>query len=286
MNVLIIGKNSYIGDHICHWLSTSGWRVYQLDVLNEDWRLFDFSLYDVIVHVAGIVHRPNCHDWNMYKCINVDMPVEIAKMAKSASRVKTYIFLSSMAVYGKEKELKPNVINKGSTLHASSMYGKSKLIAEEELLRLQDESFDIVIIRPPSVYGKGCRGGYISGFSSFVRKMPIVPVCYQGVKQSLLYIDNLCELIRLIIVHNLKGVFCPQDDKAVSANEILNAIASGLGHKAIQSYVLGFLVKCIHFFPIIKKAYGGVQYSMELSKIKGIDYVVVPFEEGMKRTVS
>lgn len=286
MNVLIIGKNSYIGGHISHWLSAYGWNVDQLDVLEEGWRSFDFSVFDVIVHVAGIVHKPNCHDWDLYKLVNADMPVEIAKIAKASGRVKAYIFLSSMAVYGEEKKLNPNVINSETPLLASSMYGKSKLLAEEELQRLQSNSFNIVIIRPPSVYGKGCRGGYISGFTSFVRKMPIVPVCYQGVKQSMLYIDNLCELIRLIIVHNLKGVFCPQDDKAVSANEILNAIASGLGQKARQSYVLGFLVKCIHFFPIIKKAYGGVQYSMELSKIRGIDYVVVPFEEGMKRTVS
>ena len=285
MNVLIIGKNSYIGDHICHWLLAEGWNVFQLDVLNEDWRSFDFSLYDAIVHVAGIVHRPNCHDWNLYKSVNADMPVEIAKMAKSGLRVKSFIFLSSMAVYGKGKELKPNVINKESTLHATSMYGKSKLIAEEELLKLQDESFDIVIIRPPSVYGKGCRGGYISGFSSFVNDMPIIPVCYQNVKQSMLYIDNLCELVRIIIIQERKGVFCPQDDKAVSANEILKAIALGLGHRMIESRWLGFLVRCIHFLPIVKKAYGGIQYSQDLSSVPEIDYVVVPFEEGMRRTV-
>ena len=62
MKICIIGKNSYIGNHIDEWLTRHGHEVYQLDVLNQDWETFNYSLYDVVIQVAGIVHRPDCTD--------------------------------------------------------------------------------------------------------------------------------------------------------------------------------------------------------------------------------
>ena len=82
MKILIIGKNSYIGDHIDEWLTKYGHKVEQLDVLTEDWKSYDYSPYDAIVHVAGIVHRPDCQDWNLYKSVNTDMPIAIASSYK------------------------------------------------------------------------------------------------------------------------------------------------------------------------------------------------------------
>ena len=82
MNVLIIGKDSYIGNHIDEWLAQYGHIVTQLDVLTETWKSFDYSRFDAVVHVAGIVHRPQCTDWDLYKSVNCDMPVSIATMAK------------------------------------------------------------------------------------------------------------------------------------------------------------------------------------------------------------
>lgn len=285
MNVLIIGKNSYIGNHINDRLSSSGHVVYQLDVLNEEWNSYDYSPYDAIVHVAGIVHQPNCQDWALYKRVNTDMPIAIATMAKNQG-VKQYVFFSTMGVYGVEKKLSPNVIDAETPLHAEGMYGKSKLMAEVGLKALQDESFNIAIVRPPSVFGKGCRGGYITGFASIAQKIPVIPRAYENVKQSFIYIDNLSELVRLLVERNLHGVYCPQDDKAVSANELLEVISKGLGIKCRSSRLLGYLLRAVSVIPLVNKAYGGVEYARELSSINGVDYVVVPFEEGMRRTVS
>lgn len=285
MKILIIGKNSYIGNHIDDWLTSYDHQVTQLDVLNEEWKTYDYSQYDAIVHVAGIVHQPNCQDWDLYKRVNTDMPIAIATMAKNQG-VKQYVFFSTMGVYGVEKKLSPNVIDAETPLHAEGMYGKSKLMAEEGLNALQDESFSIAIVRPPSVYGKGCRGGYITGFASIAQKLPVIPRAYENAKQSFIYIDNLSELVRLLVERNLHGVYCPQDDKAVSANELLEVISKGLGIKYRSSRLLGYLLRAVSVIPIVNKAYGGVEYARELSSINGVDYVVVPFEEGMRRTVS
>lgn len=285
MNILIIGKNSYIGCHIDDWLTTKGWRVEQLDVLTEDWKICDYSKYDAVVHVAGIVHRPKCKDWNLYKRVNTDMPIEIASMAK-AQGVKTYVFVSTMGVYGIRKQLVPNIIDNHTCLSLkNTMYGKSKLLAEVGLQKMQNDNFNVVIIRPPSVYGKGCKGGYITGFLKIANFLPIIPHAYENVKQSFLYIDNLCELIRLIITHKLQGCFCPQDDKAVSANDLLRIIACSIGKRYYSSFILGRCLHLISWIPLVRKAYGGIEYSRSLSEINGLNYIIVPFEEGIKRTV-
>lgn len=285
MNVLIIGRDSYIGNHIDQWLTRKGILVDQLDVLTDEWKCFDYSPYDAIVHVAGIVHRPDCNDWGLYKKVNADMPIEIATMAKKQG-VKQYVFFSTMGVYGIGKRLKPTVVDSNSPLEAENMYGKSKLLAEEGLRKLQDRTFDVAFVRPPSVYGKGCRGGYITGFTAIVRKIPVIPKAYENVKQSFIYIDNLCELVRCIIEKRLHGIFCPQDEKAVNANELMEAIAKGIGKKYRDSRSLGLFLRLFSSISLINKAYGGVEYAQSLSDIDGIDYVVVPFEEGMRRTVS
>lgn len=287
MRVLIVGKNSYIGNHIDQWLKSKYTDVEQLDVLTSDWKIFDYSLFDAIVHVAGIVHRPNCRDWDLYKSVNCDMPIEIASMAKKQG-VKTYIYFSTMGVYDAKKSLDGFVINHQTSMldEGNSMYGKSKLMAENGLNELQDENFNIAIVRPPSVYGRNCKGGYITGFKNIAAKLPLIPNAYNNARQSFIYIDNLCECVRLILENSLSGVFCPQDDEIPNANRLLEVICNGIGKKYRQSNILGILLRMFSFIPLVNKAYGGISYSRELSDISGINYIVVTFEEGMRRTVS
>ncbi|MCM1516378.1 MAG: NAD-dependent epimerase/dehydratase family protein [Paraprevotella sp.] len=292
MKILIIGKNSYIGNHIDEWLTRNGHKVEQLDVLTEEWKAYDYSPYDAIVHVAGIVHRPDCKDWNLYKSVNTDMPVAIATKAKKQG-VRSYMFFSTMGVYGLGKQLKPVVIDMKTPLISESLYGKSKRLAEENLSKLQDDTFNVSFVRPPSVYGKGCRGGYITGFTTIVRKLPIIPSAYENVCQSFVYIDNLSECVRVIIENNLSSclsgsirAFCPQDDEIPSANRLLEVICKGIGKKYRASKFLGLCLRMVSFIPLVKKAYGGIEYARELSTIPGHNYQVVSFEEGIKRTVS
>ena len=308
MNVLIIGKDSYIGNHIDEWLTKAGHKVTQLDVLNEDWKVYDYSPYDAIVHVAGIVHRPDCKDWNLYKSVNTDMPIGIAKKFRTESRElkdkenalsskqnssKLFIYFSTMGVYDSGKKLGPSVVDENTPLliDGNSMYGKSKAMAEEGLLKLREDSleagenFNVAIVRPPSVYGKGCKGGYISGFTMIVKTLPVIPRAYLDARQSFIYIDNLCECVRQVVEQHRSGIFCPQDDETPNANELFGAIANGLGRKYRDSRLLGILMQMVSFIPLVKKAFGGIEYARSLSDIKDMNYVVVPFKEGMKRTV-
>ena len=286
MKILIIGRDSYIGNHIDEWMVQYGHIVTQLDVLTETWKSFDYSRFDAVVHVAGIVHRPQCTDWNLYKSVNCDMPVSIATMAKMQG-VKAYVYFSTMGVYDANKSLKGCVVDDRTPVlgEGNSMYGRSKLMAEEALTLLQDDNFDVAIVRPPSVYGKDCKGGYINGFKKIALFLPLFPRAYEDAKQSFIYIDNLSECVRIIIENHLSGTFCPQDDEIPSANRLFEVICSGVGKKYRASRVLGLCLQMLSFVPLVNKAYGGISYSKERSAIPGYDYVVVPFEEGMKRTV-
>lgn len=286
MNILIIGKNSYIGNHIDEWLTQHGYCVKQLDVITDVWKSFDYSQYDAVVHVAGIVHRPDCNDWDLYKRVNTDMPLAIATMAKEQG-VKQYIFISTMGVYGLSKSLHGCVIERDTPIQveSNSMYGKSKSLAEIGLNTLNDENFLVAIVRPPSVYGKGCRGGYIIGFTKIARILPVIPYAYLNARQSFIFIDNLCECIRLIVKNKLNGVFCPQDDEVPNANRLLEIICDGIGKKHHTSKILGWCLHLVSFMPLVNKAYGGISYSRDLSDIPGMNYVITPFKEGLRKTV-
>lgn len=290
MNILIIGKNSYIGNNIDRWLSQAGHQVQQLDVLTDEWKAFDYSPFDVIVYVAGIVHQPDCKDWDLYRRVNTDMPIAIAEKFKASSpNMKQYVYFSTMGVYEAAKSLSGCIIDENTPLldidHSSSYYGKSKLLAELGLTKLQDNSFNVSFVRPPSVYGKGCKGGYITSFKSIAIKLPFIPEAYNDAHQSFIYIDNLCECVRIIVENHIAGVFCPQDDEIPNANRLLEVICQGIGRKYRASKLLGMIMRLCNFIPLVTKAYGGISYSRPLSEINGHNYIVVPFADGMKRTV-
>lgn len=181
MNVLVIGKNSYIGNHIDKWLTNKGHKVEQLDVLTDAWRAFDYSPYDAIVHVAGIVHRPDCKDWDLYKRVNTDMPISIASMFKSSRAARNlkgiYVYFSTMGVYETVKSLSVSIVDENTSLKPESMYGKSKLMAEEGLSKLQDATLQVAFVRPPSVYGKGCKGGVYIRFHLYCPPYAYYPSC-------------------------------------------------------------------------------------------------------------
>lgn len=286
-SILITGENGYIGKHIRQWLlkKPDVYNVEMLNVRTDTWKNLCFKNIDVMIHAAGIVHQPDITDWEIYKTINIDLSVALAQKAKKEG-VRQFVFLSTMAVYGKSKRLAVNVIDETTEINPTGLYGQSKYLAEQEIQKLQSDNFKIVIIRPPNVYGKNCKGGYISGFQSVLSKLPALPYAYPEIKQSTIYIDNLCELIRLIIESESSGFFMPQDGASVSAVELMTAIAESTALKRRKSRLLGIGVYLLSFLPIVKKAYGGVAYLEEMTAYFESQYVIVPFKEGIRRTLS
>lgn len=285
--ILITGKSSYIGTHLYGWIKQyyPEWNAEMADIRDDKWKNIDLGNVDAIVHIAGLVHHPEVTDYSAYKSINTDLTASLAKRAKD-NGVRQFVFLSTMAVYGVGKKLCPNIIDEYTIPNPSSAYGESKYCAEKELLLLSDDSFTVSIVRPPNVYGANCKGRYITGFKSLVKKSPIIPNAYNNCKQSMLYIDNLSNLICLLISKCIDGTFMPQDDQSVSAVDLMKCIANALNKKLIFSNLLGRVMYFFSYFPIVNKVYGGVEYSKELSAIPEIDYQVVSLNEGIERTIT
>ena len=287
MKVLISGKNSYIGDKIGAWLLASkdiSFEIDFLDVRLDSWKEFNFLGYDVVIHVAGIVHRKGITDTAIYHKVNTVLPVEVAKRAKSQG-VKQFVFFSTMAVYGMGKTMEGAIITKETPANPREPYGNSKYKAELLLKELENDKFAIAIIRPPNVYGKNCKGGYITGYASIVRKLPAIPDAFDDVKQSVLYIDNLTEFCKLVIINRDRGVFLPQDDKTVKAVELMSSIAKAVGIKRCTSKLLGLGVGLLSFTSVVNKGYGGIAYTMDASKYERGNYIVKPFNEAIKETL-
>ena len=286
MTVLITGKNSYIGEHIRSHLEKHGHRVDEADTVSDEWKELDLSRYDSIVHVAAIVHdNAKTASEDVFEKVNVELPLTIAAAAKQAG-VKHFVFLSTMAVFGTDKSLAADkcVITADTPLSPVTPYGKTKAKAEARLHTLEGADFRIAVVRPPNVYGPGCRGNYIPLLKKLSSLMRLCPACFTAIRQSMLYIDNLSELCRLIIETNANGIHMPQDDVIPNTVELMTAIRAVRRQKTSASKFLGALVRLVKFVPIVRKIYGGVYYELALSDAFDNRYRLVSFEEGIAKT--
>ena len=209
--IVITGANSYIGESIKNYLQMfpEQYAVDIKDTIGWEPKVENFASYNVVFNVAGIAHiKETAQNRHLYFEVNRDLVVKIAKAAKEAG-VKQFILLSSMSVYG----LTVGHIRKDTHVNPASAYGKSKAEADEEIKRLQDENFRFACLRPPLVYGKGCKGNY-QKLRAFALKSPIFPD-YKN-QRSMIYIGNFCVFVKDCIDYGRQGVFFPQNFEYVN----------------------------------------------------------------------
>lgn len=270
--VLITGANSYIGTSVEKWLNDSNneYQVDTLDMLDDNWRTFDFSQYDTVLHVAGIAHADvgNISDEikKKYYKVNTELTIETARKAKE-SNVKQFIFMSSMIVYSGCGETR---ITRDTNPKAENFYGDSKLQADLRLQELNDDSFKVVIVRPPMIYGKGAKGNY-QMLAKLATKLPVFPIVDN--KRSMLHIDNLCEFIKLMIDNEESGVFFPQNKEYTNTSDMVQMIATVKKHNIIMIPGFKYLIKLLFKVPgklgvLSSKAFENFYYDTSVSCYK------------------
>lgn len=258
--ILITGANSYIGTSLERWLSKEPekYTVDTVDMIGDSWKQKDFSGYDVVFHVAGIAHvKETKKNKELYYKVNRDLSYETARKAKKEG-IKQFIFLSSMSVYGLEK----GIIDENTPLNPKTNYGKSKLQAERLIVPLSDENFKVAVLRPPMVYGKGCKGNY-RRLAKLALKTPIFPNIHN--KRSMIYIDNLCEFIRLLIDDCSSGIFFPQNEEYVCTSEMVKLIAETHGKKVLMTKLFNPLIRLLSI-STVNKVFGDLVYKKEMSR--------------------
>lgn len=273
--ILITGVSSYVGTSLEKWLAKYPDKYYTetVDMRVDSWRKRDFSKFDVIFHVAGIAHiKETKENYDLYYKINRDLAYGTAKKAK-AEGVRQFIFLSSMSVYGVEN----GVIDINTPLNPKSNYGKSKLQAEELIQALCDDAFKVAIIRPPIIYGNGCKGNY-PRLAKFARDTPIFPNINNS--RSMIYIDNLCEFVRLLIDDCNSGLFFPQNAEYVCTSDMVRQIAEIHGNNVKMTKIFNPILRLFKS-SIVKKLFGDLVYDFKLSNYRNFEYCICDFEKSI-----
>lgn len=285
--ILITGANSYIGTSFEKYMAQFGdeYQIDTVDMIGDAWRSKDFSGYDTVFHVAGIAHSDNGkiskEKEKLYYAVNTDLTVETAKKAK-AEVVKQFIFMSSAIVYGNSAPIgKGKRITKDTPVRPANCYGDSKVQAENGLRPLNDDNFKIVILRPPMIYGKGSKGNYPL-MSKLAQKLPVFP--YVKNRRSMLYIENLCEFIRLMIENGERGTFWPQNAEYSNTSEMVRLIGEAHGKKVRLIRGFEWALKILGLFTgIVDKAFGNLYYDRRLSGYK-VDYRLYSLERSISRS--
>lgn len=286
-NILITGANSYIGVSVENWLNKipGKYVIDTLDMMGDDWKKYDFSKYDVVYHVAGIAHADvgNVSDEQkqLYYKVNTDLAVEVAEKAKQ-SGVKQFIFMSSMIVYsGCEEE----IITINTEPKPLNFYGDSKWQADQKIRELSEDNFKVVVIRPPMIYGKGSKGNYPE-LAKLAEKLPIFPIVKN--KRSMLYIDNLCQFVKLMIDNEEVGIFFPQNEEYTNTSDMVQIIAEVKGHRIIMLPFSNIPIKLIKKVPgkigqLATKAFGNSMYDRSMSAYKE-NYCICTLKESIEKT--
>ena len=289
--VLITGANSYIGTSVEKWLKKypDKYSVDTIDVKNNFWKEKSFSTYDVVYHVAGIAHadvgKVSDETKKLYYTVNRDLAIEIAKKAERDG-VRQFIFMSSMIIYGESGGFREKrIITKDTKPRPANFYGDSKWQADEGIQRLGNNNFKVVIVRPPMIYGKGSKGNYPM-LAKIAKKSPIFPEVKN--QRSMLYIDNLCEFIRLVIENEDFGIFFPQNAEYNCTSTIIKEIAKNYRKNIIVTPLLAPFVALAALFPgkiggLVNKAFGNFCYEKNMSVYKN-NYQLVSFEESIEFT--
>lgn len=286
--ILITGAGSYIGTSFETYINTNfsdAYTIDTVDMIGDGWKNADFSGYDTVFHVAGIAHSDNGkispEREKLYYAVNADLTAAAAEKAKKEG-VGQFIFMSSAIVYGNSAPIgKTKMITADTPVSPANCYGDSKVQAENRLRQLEDETFKVVILRPPMIYGKGSKGNYPL-LAKLARKLPVFPRVENA--RSVLYIESLCEFVRLMAENEEQGTFFPQNSTYSNTSVLVKMIAAAHGKKVLLIGGLTRLLKLMsHFTDLVNKVFGNLTYEKAISEYKE-DYRIVGLEESVKRT--
>ena len=251
-----------------------------------------FENIDVVIHCAARVHVMNeksIDPLQAFREVNVEGTLNLAKQAAAAG-VKRFIFISSIKVNGEGTDI--NVKYTSSDQAApEDAYGTSKFEAEQCLINLsKGTEMEVVIIRPPLVYGPGVNGNFLTLLK--LSKLPIpLPFGLINNKRSMVYLDNLVDLIITCIDHpNAKNkIFLASDNDDLSLTRLLILIRKAMNKLPLLLPIPMILFKLLGVLfgksTIVDRLIGNLQVDSDDAK-KYLNWSA-PYtvEQGIKATV-
>ena len=263
------------------------------DLLPEtDWRSC-LERQDVVIHAAARVHvmRDRVDDpLSEYRRTNVQGTLRLAQQAAEMG-VKRFIFISSIKVNGEGTTPGHPYCARDKPAPADP-YGVSKLEAEEGLLHLSRTTpMEVVIIRPPLVYGPGVKANFLSMMRWLYKGIPL-PLGSVDNLRSMVCIDNLCDLVSLCVGHPgaRNKTFLASDGEDLSTTDLLRRLTSALGKPArlfpMPPAILAFAAALIGKPSIAQRLCGTLQ--VDISETRSLLGWTPPVsvDTGLRRTAA
>jgi nucleoside-diphosphate-sugar epimerase len=317
MKVLITGATGFVGKALCIKANDTGVEV--TAAVREVVQVFSKQIQQVkitdlskkvewesalkgvsvVVHVAARAHIMNDSMENSlseFRKVNTEGSLNLARQAADAG-VKRFIFISSVKVNGEitgrnapmrsdKKGGARDCFNENDVFIPTDPYGLSKYEAERGLLALTKETgMEVVIIRPPLVYGPGVRANFASMLKWAKRGVPL-PLGAVHNQRSLVALDNLINFIIHCIAHPKAAneVFLISDGEDVSTTELLQKVAKAFGKKSrlipVPVYLLTLVAKLIGKSDVASRLFGSLQVdSTKARELLGWKPVITMDEE-------
>lgn len=291
MNILITGATGFVGKRLVKYLHES--TIYSPiaavrktssdhclvntvqvgDITAEtDWQVA-LSGCNVVIHAAARVHMLNDQSANPlaeFRRVNVDGTLNLARQAAKAG-IRRFVFISSIKVNG-EETCAGHPYFAGDEPAPIDPYGISKYEAEQGLRALaKDTGMDVVIIRPPLVYGEGVKGNFQTMIKWLKKSIPL-PLGSVNNKRSFVAVDNLVNLISICIEHPeaANQVFLVSDGHDLSTSELLKAMGQALGKPVcllrIPYWLMNGVAQITGKKAMVQRLFGSLQ--VDISKTK------------------
>ncbi|WP_409419046.1 UDP-glucose 4-epimerase family protein [Marinomonas sp. RS-M-Aa-14] len=239
-----------------------------------------FNNVDVVIHLAARVHIMNDSSSDPlaeFRAVNTEGTLNLARQAAEAG-VKRFIFLSSIKVNG-ESTSNCNPFTASDMRNPEDPYGMSKSEAEEQLLALGKETgMEIVIIRPPLVYGEGVKANFASLMKLVGKGFPLPFRAINQNKRSLVSVYNLVDLIKVCIDHPnaANQVFLVSDDNDLSTAQMVALMAKVQGKTnlslPVPVWCFKLAGKLFKKEAVVDRLVGSLQLDIEHTK-KTLDWV-------------
>lgn len=239
--ILVTGSNGFVGRALCTALRSRGAplraavrRGAAIDEVSvgdlnglTDWNAA-LAGCEVVVHLAARVHVMADRDEDplrAYREVNVEATLNLARQAIEAG-VRRFVFVSSVKVNGEATTVKPFAAS--DVPAPCDPYGQSKLEAELALEQLaRESSLEVVIVRPPLVYGPGVKANFLNLIRLVKSGIPL-PFASIRNHRSMVALDNLVDLLIVCTIHPAApgGVFMVSDGQDLSTAQLVRMIAN------------------------------------------------------------
>lgn len=306
--VLVTGASGFIGRALCGRLARDGHRVKGTfrseanpapescvekipveDIAGDNYYPAMLDGVDTIVHLAARVHVMNGNGRSIdeYRRLNVAGTARLAKAA-AQNKIRRFIYVSTIKVNGEEN---PAPYTENDSPFPRDPYGISKWEAEQALEKIGSETgLEIVILRPPLVYGPGVRANFLNLIKLVESRVPL-PFASVRNRRSFVFLHNLVDAICVCAVHPgaAGSTFMVSDGRDVSTPEMIKMIASGLKSRPAlvpcPVTLLGILGRLAGKGDEMARLVGSLR--MDISKIKTALGWDPPhtMEEGIEETV-